>query len=245
LKKVPNLQEGERSCVWKGFFILTDTAILLYQIIICVYFVLLTNQSVSHNTLNSYLKLLFVLFIFKILGSSCQKYLKKLLLCVSLFAVIVYDWYVFIVVILEKSEKDTYFDFFMIVFIFTQGFFLLCSYILYKEWNIYRFDLRRPRQNFALNMNVHEGAIKVGLTDEEINCLKIEILQKSFENSEKIVCTICTFDVNRGDEVLKISCGHIFHSKCLVPWLQLNKACPNCRRDLIISQGLQREVEAN
>ena len=254
LKKVSTLLNGVHAYLWRGILVLVETAILLYQIVISLYFVLLTNQSVRHNTLNCYMKLLFVLFIFKVLGSSCQKYLKKLLLCASLFALIAYDWFVFVTVVVENEESDTYFDFFIVIFVFTHGFFLLCSYTLYKEWNLYRHDQRRPRLSAAMMMRANaDGHIKVGLTDDEIRTLKFEILESSFQNGEKLACTICTFDINKGDEILKITCGHIFHSKCIIPWLQINKACPNCRTDLIMPQnnnnneniGLHREEVSN
>lgn len=241
LKKASSLQNGQRAYLCRGFLILIETGILLYQVIICIYFVLLTNQSVFQYTLNSYLKLLFILFVFKILGSSCQKYLKRLLLCASLFALIAYDWYILIIVLVEKEEKDLYFDFFLIVVIYTHGFFIFCSYSLYKEWTIYRLDMRRPRPN---NLSQRGGIpLKIGLSDEEINSLKIQILEKSFENSEVKACTICTFDVNKGDEFLTLdACRHVFHFKCIVPWLQINKVCPNCRRELNIpnkAEGIQ------
>ncbi len=231
LKKVPNVRVMYGTFI-RGIYLLIEASILIYQIVTCLYFVLLTNQNVNHKTLNCYLKLLFILFVFKILGSSCQKYLKKLMMSASLFALISYDWYVFIIIITVEAEEQ-FFDFFMIIFIFTHIYFFGCCYYLYKEWNLYRFDIRRPRPIYGVNGNdlINNGShsIKIGLTDE----------------IEKVVCTICTFDVIKGDQIFNIPCGHTFHSKCLVPWLQINKVCPNCRQGLVISEENAIVMENN
>lgn len=35
------------------------------------------------------------------------------------------------------------------------------------------------------------------------------------------------------DEVIrKLHCKHIFHDKCIVPWLAKKDCCPNCRFDI-------------
>ena len=239
LKKVPTSSLFGGTFAFKSIILLIEAGILVYQIITILYFVLLVNQNVDQKTLNCYLKLLFILFVFKILGASCQKYLKKLLLCASLFALIGYDWYVFIIEIAESDENERFFDFFIIVFIFTHGYFMTSCYCLYKEWNIYRYDLRRPRRglDLILNNNVNNNdnnMFKNGLSDEEIKNLPIEIYQRNtrIDGLDKIICSICTFDVNKGDEIYRIPCKHVFHSKCLVPWVQINKICPNCRKCL-------------
>lgn len=61
--------------------------------------------------------------------------------------------------------------------------------------------------------------------------------QKNKISSNKIVpqkkqndiCTICLENVFNSP----MSCGHVFHHKCIVKWLKENNTCPNCRIDLV------------
>lgn len=44
-------------------------------------------------------------------------------------------------------------------------------------------------------------------------------------------CSICTepqITLSRG-----FPCGHAFHHDCLLPWLKMQRTCPNCRFELI------------
>ncbi len=42
-------------------------------------------------------------------------------------------------------------------------------------------------------------------------------------------CPICTDNFKDQDKVISLECSHIFHGYCLLPWLNLNNSCPNCR----------------
>jgi hypothetical protein len=50
------------------------------------------------------------------------------------------------------------------------------------------------------------------------------------DNAES--CTICLDDFNEKDKVRTLPCKHEFHTKCIDPWLRINKTCPNCRQDV-------------
>ncbi|XP_030531698.1 RING-H2 finger protein ATL70 [Rhodamnia argentea] len=43
-------------------------------------------------------------------------------------------------------------------------------------------------------------------------------------------CTVCLADY-KGADMLRVlpDCGHLFHQKCIDPWLQLHPTCPVCR----------------
>ena len=45
-------------------------------------------------------------------------------------------------------------------------------------------------------------------------------------------CSICLEQLNEGEEVVLLECGHPFHKNCLDPWLQLHSECPSCRHKL-------------
>ncbi|KAI3696838.1 hypothetical protein L6452_29418 [Arctium lappa] len=43
-------------------------------------------------------------------------------------------------------------------------------------------------------------------------------------------CSICLADYKGRDLLRQLpDCGHLFHVKCVDPWLRLNPTCPNCR----------------
>jgi len=39
-------------------------------------------------------------------------------------------------------------------------------------------------------------------------------------------CAICLEDFKEGDQVARLACGHIFHERCVVCWLQQRTQCP-------------------
>ncbi|GAB5356790.1 hypothetical protein AAMO2058_000319200 [Amorphochlora amoebiformis] len=50
--------------------------------------------------------------------------------------------------------------------------------------------------------------------------------------SEHGACAVCQDDYEALDVVVETPCRHIFHSKCLKPWLGVNTTCPQCRFEL-------------
>lgn len=49
---------------------------------------------------------------------------------------------------------------------------------------------------------------------------------------ETLQCSVCLDDCEVGDEVKEMPCKHKFHSKCILPWLELHSSCPICRHQL-------------
>ncbi|MCO5556141.1 hypothetical protein L7F22_009685 [Adiantum nelumboides] len=46
-------------------------------------------------------------------------------------------------------------------------------------------------------------------------------------------CPVCLDKFVSGQSILNLPCQHIFHSKCLVPWLQNHSHCPSCRANIV------------
>ena len=42
-------------------------------------------------------------------------------------------------------------------------------------------------------------------------------------------CSICLGDLLIKEELSALSCGHIYHYKCISTWLENKKECPKCR----------------
>ena len=53
-----------------------------------------------------------------------------------------------------------------------------------------------------------------------------------FLSDEKVQCSVCWEDFTLGESVRRLDCDHLFHSPCIVPWLELHGTCPVCRKDL-------------
>lgn len=67
---------------------------------------------------------------------------------------------------------------------------------------------------------------------EYIASLKRQVFSE-LKNTTKIEsCPICTDSFAMTDWVVGLECGHFFHELCILPWLNLNNSCPNCRKSL-------------
>lgn len=47
-----------------------------------------------------------------------------------------------------------------------------------------------------------------------------------YQNSKR--CHLCKWQVEKGNLVLSLSCGHRLHKKCLEVWFLSNTQCPVC-----------------
>ncbi|XP_064588490.1 E3 ubiquitin-protein ligase RNF115 isoform X2 [Zonotrichia leucophrys gambelii] len=45
-------------------------------------------------------------------------------------------------------------------------------------------------------------------------------------------CPVCKEDYTLAEHVRQLPCNHVFHSSCIVPWLELHDTCPVCRKSL-------------
>lgn len=50
--------------------------------------------------------------------------------------------------------------------------------------------------------------------------------------SQEVQCTVCCMELEDGEHVMRLPCGHFYHPDCIRPWLALNKACPICSREV-------------
>lgn len=58
--------------------------------------------------------------------------------------------------------------------------------------------------------------------------VNIEMKELHFDSG---VCAICLDDLALDDIIRGLICGHVFHQKCIDPWLtQRRKFCPNCKK---------------
>lgn len=73
-----------------------------------------------------------------------------------------------------------------------------------------------------------------GLSKAAFFRLQIEIFEaKKDDNREASPeCSICLDGFYDGDELIRLRCGHRFHSTCLEPWVRKCADCPYCRTNI-------------
>uniref|UniRef100_A0A5B7AV22 Putative E3 ubiquitin-protein ligase RLIM n=1 Tax=Davidia involucrata TaxID=16924 RepID=A0A5B7AV22_DAVIN len=90
---------------------------------------------------------------------------------------------------------------------------------------------------------VPEGTSKrpPGLTKEALDCLHLEVFSNTEDNDEGTIsrasreCSICLESFLEGDELIRLPCGHRFHSCCLDPWIRSCGDCPYCRAGIVVT----------
>lgn len=45
-------------------------------------------------------------------------------------------------------------------------------------------------------------------------------------------CSVCLDDLETGSKAKQMPCKHVFHGRCIIPWLELHGSCPVCRFQL-------------
>jgi hypothetical protein len=69
-------------------------------------------------------------------------------------------------------------------------------------------------------------------------------LKKSSSASAASCCSICLADYRETDVLqLLLGCSHLFHLKCVNPWLRLCPSCPLCQKSLIAASVVSPLVD--
>ncbi|XP_062112387.1 RING-H2 finger protein ATL70-like [Humulus lupulus] len=89
---------------------------------------------------------------------------------------------------------------------------------------------RRPQH---LPHDLHSFVVDIGLDDATIRSYpKLPYSEAKLKktNSTSSCCSICLADYKATDMLRQLpDCTHLFHVKCVDPWLRLHPTCPVCR----------------
>ncbi|TKR63169.1 hypothetical protein L596_027033 [Steinernema carpocapsae] len=72
------------------------------------------------------------------------------------------------------------------------------------------------------------GTSTRALTSDEIRKIKTTKITSEHVADRK-ECYTCMEEFKLDERVLRIDCPHMFHKKCLEPWLKRQNSCPVCR----------------
>jgi hypothetical protein len=68
-------------------------------------------------------------------------------------------------------------------------------------------------------------------TEQPVKKKRITITLKAqtFEEKTDLACPICLLDLEIGERVTELECGHMFHIECASNWVKRVAQCPACR----------------
>ncbi|KVI09433.1 RING-H2 finger protein ATL70-like [Cynara cardunculus var. scolymus] len=97
--------------------------------------------------------------------------------------------------------------------------------------------IRAQRNSLGQALNQADSThcvVDVGLDEETLlsypTVLYKDAKMNKRDSGSSTCCSICLADYKGSDMLRQLpDCGHLFHVKCVDPWLRLNPTCPNCR----------------
>ncbi|GAA0157656.1 ubiquitin-protein ligase [Lithospermum erythrorhizon] len=90
----------------------------------------------------------------------------------------------------------------------------------------------------------YEGIGKPPASEKVVESLVSVVVGKGDLEAGSMICAVCKDDVNVGEKVRELPCGHRFHSDCILPWLRIRNTCPVCRYELPTDDGCYESMRA-
>eukprot|EP00252_Welwitschia_mirabilis_P000291 TRINITY_DN1032_c0_g1_i2.p1 TRINITY_DN1032_c0_g1~~TRINITY_DN1032_c0_g1_i2.p1 ORF type:complete len:239 (+),score=6.54 TRINITY_DN1032_c0_g1_i2:295-1011(+) len=106
------------------------------------------------------------------------------------------------------------------------------------------FDLRRPRRrrldsgaDFLIDQLLRELAddeSSAGRGPPPASQASVEALENVRISAKDAIgqCAVCKDDFELGKEATRMPCLHVYHSDCILPWLERHNSCPVCRFEM-------------
>lgn len=113
------------------------------------------------------------------------------------------------------------------------------EFIRYAEHNwCYRFLTEKHKSRLtSLRKAIEEWKVEVEREQERQFWLRATEADERARNNNPM-STICHYDIrNEMFKLLTLSCGHIYHERCIKQALSVNPQCPYCRSPQIANNG--------
>ena len=107
------------------------------------------------------------------------------------------------------------------------------TYFNYSPTTIYNYDNNLDNnEEFSVNDNIILVNGRNHPTNPKFikNLIINEIVD--IKKCPKKECCICLQNFKIGDNFISLPCIHIFHSECIINWMELNNVCPLCKYEL-------------
>lgn len=90
-------------------------------------------------------------------------------------------------------------------------------------------------------MDPLQMAMQQSMEDQELRRQEnvvVNVNSQRYDTTEKKWndCTICTDKYNDEEMVSVLSCGHVFHPKCIKEWGHYSPSCPVCKAEIPTSR---------
>ena len=82
-----------------------------------------------------------------------------------------------------------------------------------------------------LSLENEVGSVKRGLTKQELSKIPFKIYAKYKYNGQE-ECSICRDNYQNGETIKELPCGHIYHVNCIDKWLEQERKCPYCNKEI-------------
>ena len=93
-------------------------------------------------------------------------------------------------------------------------------------------DLLRAMHGFAAeHANGDENLAEAPITQQQIDAMETIVAKGDENNGSRASCSVCLSDIESGENMKKLPCGHCYHSPCIDTWLLRSRICPTCRHD--------------
>jgi hypothetical protein len=88
------------------------------------------------------------------------------------------------------------------------------------------------RRSEPVELIIQESMSEQELQRKTDSCIKVTNQRYDTTEMKWSNCTICTEDYKNSEMVSVLSCGHVFHPKCIKEWGHYNPSCPLCKEKI-------------
>lgn len=94
--------------------------------------------------------------------------------------------------------------------------------VTYEEHGLDDYDIARAERE-----SMEQEVKPIPATQSSIDALERLVFDDNLGSS--MDCTVCMEEITAGVEAIRMPCSHVYHSNCIVQWLQRSHLCPLCR----------------